>query len=157
MNLSPDKIKHFFCVLVLPDNFVKHHVRYILDMLFCKLRFKSIFVHTESVMASYAMAAQSACVVDIGSQKISVACVEEGSIIPKTMIKRNFGGDDISELLLRLIQRKESLHYFPKKVFYPLSYPYHRMLLEFVKESHCSMQQEQQRELVKIIKLWLKE
>ena len=56
MNLKSDKIRHFYCVLVLPDNFVKHHVRYILDMLFMKLGFKSIFVHTESVMATYAMA-----------------------------------------------------------------------------------------------------
>ena len=57
MNLQADKIKHFFCVLVVPDNLPKHHVRYLLDMLFVKMKFKAIFVHNESVMASYAMAA----------------------------------------------------------------------------------------------------
>jgi actin-related protein 8 len=88
-------------------------------LLFIKLGFKAIFVHNESVMATYAMAAQSACVVDIGSQKISVCCVDDGVVLPKTMIKRNFGGDDISELLMRLIRSKESLHYFPQDVFYP--------------------------------------
>jgi actin-related protein len=109
-------------------------------------------------MATYAMACQSACVVDIGSQKISVCCVDDGIIIPKTIFKRNYGGDDISELLLRLMQTKGSLHYFPKHVFYPLHYPYHMMLLEHIKEVNSSMQMnEQQKELVKIIKLWLKE
>jgi len=57
MNLKADKVKQFYCILVLPDNFVKHHVRYLLDLLFGKMGFKAIFVHTESVMATYAMAA----------------------------------------------------------------------------------------------------
>jgi actin-related protein 8 len=145
-------------VLVLPDNFVKHHVRYILDMLFIGMGFKAIFVHTESVMATYGMAAQSGCVVDIGSQKISVCCIDEGIILPKTMIKRNFGGDDITELLFRLIQRKDSMHFFPKHVFYPMQYPYHMMLLEQLKETYGSMQMnDQSKDLVKVIKLWLKE
>lgn len=56
------------------------------------------------------------------------------------MIKKNFGGDDISELLFRLIKSKESLHYFPQNVFYPLQYPYHQMLLEHLKETNSSMQ-----------------
>jgi actin-related protein len=109
-------------------------------MLFIKMGFKAIFVHNESVMATYAMAAQTACVVDIGSQKISVCCVDDGVVLPKTFTKRNFGGDDISELLLRLINSKDSLHYFPKEVFHPLSYPYHMMLLEHIKEQNTSMQ-----------------
>jgi len=78
--------------------------------------------------------------------------------MPKTMIKRNFGGDDISELISRLIQGGNSLHYFPKHIFYPLQYPYHRLLLEHIKETNASMQMnEQSKELVKILKVWLKE
>ena len=69
MHLAPVNFKHFNVVLILPDTFVKHHVRYLLDMLFIKMGFKSCFIHLESVMATYAMAAQSACVVDIGSSK----------------------------------------------------------------------------------------
>jgi actin-related protein len=101
--------------------------------------FKAIFVHNESVMATYAMAAQSACVVDIGSQKISVCCIDDGVVLPKTLNKRNFGGDDISELLHRLINSNDSLHFFPKQVFYPMNYPYHMMLLEHIKEQNASM------------------
>ena len=44
-------------VLIIVDSFVRHHVRHMLNMLFAKMNFKSAFVHVESVMSSYAMAA----------------------------------------------------------------------------------------------------
>lgn len=50
------------------------------DMLLVKMGFKSLFVHTESVMASYAMALQTSCVVDIGSSKLSVCCIDDGIV-----------------------------------------------------------------------------
>ena len=82
--------------------------------------FKSAFLHLESVLATYAMAAATACVVDIGSSKMSVCCVDDGIIMSKTIIKKHYGGDDISELLYRLLNMKQATHYFPPKVFYPL-------------------------------------
>jgi actin-related protein len=41
-------------------------------MLLAKLKFKSLFMHTESILATFAMAMSTACVVDIGSSKVSV-------------------------------------------------------------------------------------
>ena len=70
-----------------------------------KLRFKSIFIHTESIMATYAMALPSACVVDIGSSKINICCIDEGLVLTKSVFRRNFGGDDINELLVRMMCR----------------------------------------------------
>ena len=134
MGLHADKFCHFNLVLVIPDQFVRHHVRYLLGMLFGKMGFKSAFVHVESVMATYAMAAPQACVVDIGSTKTTVCCVDDGVIISKSVIKKNYGGDDISEVLYRLIKSQNALHYFPKGVFYPIQYPYHKLQLESFKE-----------------------
>ena len=57
MGLTQDKFKYFSVVLVIPDSFIRHHVRHLLNLLFAKMGFKSAFVHVESVMASYAMAA----------------------------------------------------------------------------------------------------
>ena len=68
-----------------------------------KLGFKSMFIHQESVMATYAMALPTAVVVDIGSTKTCVCCIEEGIIIAKSIIRKNFGGDDITHLFSRLI------------------------------------------------------
>ena len=100
-------------MLILPDSFIKHHVRYLLDMIFVKMGFKSAFLHLESVMATYAMAAATACVVDIGSTKMSVCCVDDGVIMSKTIIKKHFGGDDITELMHRLLKMRSATHYFP--------------------------------------------
>ena len=52
----------------------------------------------------------------------------------KTMIKKHYGGDDISELMYRLLKMQSAMHYFPPKVFFPLQYPYHMVLLEKIKE-----------------------
>ena len=57
MGLEADKFKNFNMVLVIPDSFIRHHVRHLLNMIFARMGFKSAFVHVESVMATYAMAA----------------------------------------------------------------------------------------------------
>jgi actin-related protein 8 len=80
-------------------------------------------------MATYAMALPSACVVDIGSSKINVCCVDEGLLAPKSIIRRHYGGDDITELLYRLINRNKALHYFPRNML-NLDYHYHKMVME---------------------------
>lgn len=85
--------------------FVKHHVRYVVNMLLAKMEFKSLFIHNESIMSTYAMALPSACVVDVGSTKISVCCVDEGLIIQKSIIRKHFGGNDIDEILYRMLLR----------------------------------------------------
>jgi actin-related protein 8 len=84
------------------------------------MKFKSILIHQESVMATYAMAVQTGCVVDIGAQKISVVCVDDGQILPRTIIRKHYGGDDINQLLFRLIKSEQALHYFPEQLLYPM-------------------------------------
>ena len=93
LKLPKRNLSHFSCILVLPDTFVKVHVRYIINMLF-KLGFKSMFLHQESVLASYAMSLPSACVVDIGATKTSVCCIEDGVIVAKSVIRKHYGGND---------------------------------------------------------------
>lgn len=44
LKLPVENLKHFNCILVLPDTFVKVHARYIINMLF-GLGFKSMFMH----------------------------------------------------------------------------------------------------------------
>lgn len=45
LKMQRDVYQHFNLILILPDQFVKHHVRYVLDMLFINMGFKSIFIH----------------------------------------------------------------------------------------------------------------
>lgn len=60
----------------------------------------------ESVMACFSSTVSSACIIDIGHDKINVACVEEGVILPGTLIRKNFGGRHINELLKKSIEKK---------------------------------------------------
>ena len=136
MRLPKRNIENFNCILVVPDIFVKHHLRYIINMLLAKLKFKSLFIHMESVMATFAMAMSTACVVDIGSSKISVCCIDEGLLLPKSIQRKHYGGDTINDVLYRLINRSKPLHYFPRHQLYP-EYHYHKMLLESIKETHA--------------------
>jgi len=53
-------------------------------------------------MACFGTAVSSACVLDIGHEKISVCCVDEGVIIPKTLVRKNFGSKDISKILIKI-------------------------------------------------------
>ena len=104
LGLAADKLSYFNIVIVIADTFVRHHVRYLLNILFVKMRFRAAFIHLDSVMATYAMAAQTAVVVDIGGSKTTVCCIDDGVILNKSVIKKHYGGDDISELLFRLIR-----------------------------------------------------
>lgn len=103
MGLPARNVKNFNCILIIPDMFVRHHVRYIVNMLLVKMEFKSIFIHNESIMSTYAMALPSACVVDVGSSKISVCCIDEGLMMPKTLMRKHYGGDDVDEIFYRML------------------------------------------------------
>lgn len=90
---------HFNCVLVLPDVFNKTHIRCIIEMIF-GMGFKSLLMHQESVLACYALSLSTACVVDIGATKTTVCCIEDGVILPRSIIRKDFGGNDQTELMM---------------------------------------------------------
>lgn len=48
--------------------------------------------------------------VDIGDQKVSVSCVEEGVSLPHTRIHMSYGGRDITRFLLWLLLRNGFPH-----------------------------------------------
>lgn len=154
MKLPKENLHNFSCILVIPDTCVKIHMRYMIDMLF-NLGFKSMFIHQESVMATYAMALPTAVVVDIGSTKTSVCCIEEGIIIAKSVLRKHQGGDDQTTLLARLLSSDQSLHYFPQNIL-STEYHQHKNLIERVKEENSSMEMTTT-DIVKTCALFLKD
>lgn len=57
-------------------------------------------------------------------------------IIPETIVRKNFGGNDMTNVLFDLLHRKKSLHYFPKNMLNK-DYPYHWNLVNKFKEIYC--------------------
>ena len=70
--------------------------------LFSRIGFKKLYIHMESVMACFGTAVRSACVVDIGHEKINICCVDEGVVLPRTLVRKNFGSKDVSKILAKI-------------------------------------------------------
>lgn len=68
-------------------------------------------------------------------------------------MRKNFGGDDLTNILFSLFHRKKSLHYFPKDLL-DKDYPYHWHLVDKFKEIYCRWILED-REIVKRCLFWV--
>uniref|UniRef100_A0A0X3P4Z1 Uncharacterized protein n=1 Tax=Schistocephalus solidus TaxID=70667 RepID=A0A0X3P4Z1_SCHSO len=63
-------------------------------MLLTNLKFARVVVQQASACATYGVGLPTACVVDIGSQKTSVACVDEGVSLPEVRVTLPIGFSD---------------------------------------------------------------
>lgn len=125
-------LKHYRAVLVIPDVYCRQHVKEIVNMLLTKLKFGSCFVHLESVCATFGAGLSYACVVDVGDQKTSVSCVEDGISHRNTRLCMEYGGSDITQLFHWLFRKCG----FPYKECYPLRTT-DALLLQELKENMC--------------------
>ena len=143
-------------VLIIPDLFVRTQIKGLINIFMKVMGFKSIFIHLESVLSTFGAALQTACVVDIGSTKVSVCCLEDGLIVENSLIRKNYGGDDIVTLLYTTLSRKNTTFFFPIENF-NLDNPYHFRILEKLKEAECeipSIQNPQAQFIPKNCKIW---
>ncbi|KAJ7281463.1 hypothetical protein C8J57DRAFT_1297692 [Mycena rebaudengoi] len=103
--IHPRDYKDYSVVLVIPDLYDRAYLREFAQLLLVTMGFKQLCAQQESLAATYGAGLSHACVVDIGAVKTSVACVDEGLIIPDTRLNLNMGGDDITEFLYVLLNR----------------------------------------------------
>ncbi|TFK39862.1 nucleus protein [Crucibulum laeve] len=104
LNIEAVDYKNHSVVLVIPDFYERGYVRELINLLIV-MGFKQFCVQQESLAATYGAGISNACVVDIGATITSVACVDEGLVIPDTRMFLNIGGDDITEFLAVLLGR----------------------------------------------------
>ena len=108
LGIKRSEFANYSVILVTPDVFQRQQIKALIDMFLVSMCFNAIYLHQESALALFGACLNHACVVDIGYQKINVSCVDEGVIVPNTVVRKNFGGDDIDNLLYRLLTRKHS-------------------------------------------------
>lgn len=97
-------------VLIVPDIYNRGHLRELMNLLLVKMGFGSCFlvqvsfnqrnyanenkgnnrlnVFKDHVAATFGAGLGYACVVDVGDQKTSVSCVEDGISHPSTRVRR---------------------------------------------------------------------
>ncbi|XP_065066274.1 actin-related protein 8-like [Rhopilema esculentum] len=134
LDIPAKDFQYYRVVLVVPDIVNRHHLKEIYDILLNRLGFSAVIMHQESVCATFGSGLPSACVVDVGDQKTSICCVEDGISLPNSRIKLNYGGSDITRCFNWLLQR--------------ISFPYKECdindkldiyLLQDLKETFCHL------------------
>ncbi|XP_016421832.1 actin-related protein 8 [Sinocyclocheilus rhinocerous] len=130
-------LKYYRCILLIPDICNRQHVKEVVNMLLVKMGFSAVVVHQESVCVTFGSGLSSACVVDVGDQKTSVCCVEDGVSHRSSRLCLAYGGSDVTRCFFWLMQRAG----FPYREC-QLSSKLDCMLLQQLKESFCHLDQD---------------
>ncbi|TFY71544.1 hypothetical protein EVG20_g1464 [Dentipellis fragilis] len=104
-DIHPRQYKDYSVILVIPDFYERPYVRDMVQLLLMRMGFKQLCAQQEALAATYGAGISSACVVDMGATTTSIACVDEGMVIPDTRMYLNMGGDYITEFLTILLER----------------------------------------------------
>lgn len=119
-------------VLIVPDIYNRGHLRELMNLLLLRMRFGSCFLVQDHVGATFGAGLGYACVVDVGDQKTSVSCVEDGISHPSTRVRLEYGGADVTQAFQWLLKKCA----FPYKE-YDERQPQDAMLLKQLKEDFC--------------------
>ncbi|XP_043089332.1 actin-related protein 8 isoform X2 [Puntigrus tetrazona] len=130
-------LKYYRCILLIPDIYNRQHVKEVVNMLLVKMGFSAVVVHQESVCVTFGSGLSSACVVDVGDQKTSVCCVEDGVSHRSSRLCLAYGGSDVTRCFFWLMQRAG----FPYRDC-QLGNKLDCMLLQQLKESFCHLDQD---------------
>lgn len=130
-------LKYYRCILLVPDIYNRQHIKEVVNMLLLNMGFSAIIVHQESVCATFGSGLSSACVVDVGDQKTSLSCVEDGVSHRNSRMSLAYGGSDVTRTFYWLLQRAG----FPYREC-QLSNRLDCQLLQHLKETFCHLDQD---------------
>lgn len=91
------------CVYIIPDLYEKHYVTQMLETIMRDFGFGRVCFIQESLAATFGAGYTIACVVDIGAQKTSICCVEEGMCIENSRVNLKYGGADVTETFMKMM------------------------------------------------------
>lgn len=117
---------------MIPDVYNRAHLREMMTLLLIRLGFGSCFLVQDHVAATFGAGLGYACVVDVGDQKTSVSCVEDGISHPATRVRLEYGGADVTQTFHWLLKKCA----FPYKDCDTTTYQ-DAMLLKQLKEQFC--------------------
>ncbi len=122
------------CVFVLPDLYERQYVFQSLEMLMRDFGFGRVCFIQESLAATFGAGYTNACVVDIGAQKTSICCVEEGMCVENSRINLKYGGADVTETFIKMML----FDHFPYADI-NLNRRYDFLLAEEIKSKFCTL------------------
>ncbi|KAN0062472.1 Actin-like protein arp8 [Thecaphora frezii] len=130
LGIPLDEWEEYSVILILPDLFSRSDLKALVELLLQDMGFAAACVQNEGVCATFGAGLSSACVVDLGAERISISCVEEGLVLPETRVALSYGGRDLSCFLGELFVRSK----FPYREIDWHSNAADAMLLDSLKE-----------------------
>ncbi|TIC08703.1 actin-like ATPase domain-containing protein [Wallemia mellicola] len=126
--------KNISIALIIPNSYNSTYITEMSNVILNLIGCKQILLIQEANCATFGCGLSSACLVDIGAQKTSIACVEEGVVLPESRMELAYGGDDVTEFLHDLL--KEAA--FPYKEA-DLTKSWDWSIFEGMKEKVCNL------------------
>lgn len=105
MDIDINKLPQYSVVLVISDIYNRNHLKELISLLLLRMRFKSCFLLQDHVAATFGAGLGFGCVVDIGDEKCSISCVEDGISHPDTRVRLEYGGADVTQVLHALLKK----------------------------------------------------
>ncbi|KAK1823847.1 Actin-like protein arp8 [Friedmanniomyces endolithicus] len=93
----------YSCVFIVPDLYEKVMVGKVLEQLIRNFGFQRACFLQESTAATFGAGFGTACIVDIGAQKTSISCVEDGMVMEESRINLKMGGYDVTETFAKMM------------------------------------------------------
>ena len=100
---SPKDWAQYSCVMVIPDYYEKKYATNLLDLVLTNIGFSRVTFVQESLAASFGAGFTTCCIVDMGAQKTSISCVEDGMVIEHSRINLKMGGNDVTEIMIKMM------------------------------------------------------
>ncbi|KAL7305926.1 hypothetical protein TKK_0001402 [Trichogramma kaykai] len=105
MGIPLKDMKLYKVVLIIPDIYNRLYLKELTTLLLCEIGFGGCFLLQDHVAATFGAGLGFACVVDVGAEKTSVSCVEDGISHRDTRVRIDYGGSDITQTLFWLLQK----------------------------------------------------
>ncbi|SPO30652.1 related to ARP8 - Actin-related protein [Ustilago trichophora] len=105
LGIPREEFGSYTVILIVPDLFCRSDIKALAELFLVDMGFAQVCVQQESVCATFGAGLSSGCVVDLGAEKISISCVEEGLILPETRIQLSYGGTHLTHFLAELFLR----------------------------------------------------
>ncbi|OAA66287.1 Actin-like protein [Cordyceps fumosorosea ARSEF 2679] len=128
--------QQYSCVFIIPDLYDKKYVEQILYSCMTWFEFSKVCFVQESMAATFGAGYTQACVVDVGAQKTSVTCVEDGLCIEDSRINLKYGGYDMTDTFIKMMLY-DNFPYQEINVQKRSDF----LLAEELKIKHCTMSQ----------------
>jgi actin-related protein len=108
VGIDDTSIGSYAACLIVPTMHRRRDTVALVDLLLERLAFAEVFVNTDAMCAALGSVHDTACIVDIGHQRTTVACVFEGVVQAESRCHMPFGAQGVAAALMRFLSADDA-------------------------------------------------